>query len=304
MDKIQNYFILLIFLITFCFANSAIAEDYKISEGKDSIDIIHKAFQQITFDTYASLNKIDSDVTEEASRDSLRTITRMPRLLAGDEWLRLRSQSLQASPSKFELFRCENLLGDAPTFGRRSSLIDPDYLPSWYEMITNVPGDLWNFAKAEYESPNLPVYLLLAGTTAGLILTDNRSYEPSHRFYLRKQFNRHISDLFAEAGDGRTQFGIAACFAAFGFISDDHRALRTASEIVEAVLASGTVVQVIKHITGREDPVRASSPRGTWRFFPGQKEYLKDVPKYDAFPSGHLATSIATFVFGSARSTT
>ncbi len=163
-------------------------------------------------------------------------------------------------------------------------------------MITNVPGDLWNFTKAEYKSPNVPVYLLLAGTTAGLIITDDQTYTSSHKFYLKKQFNKHMSDLFAEAGNGRTQFSLAACFAAYGFISDDHRALRTASEIVEAVLAAGTVVQVIKHITGREDPVRASSPGGTWRFFPGQKEYIKDVPKYDAFPSGHLATSVATFV--------
>src|SRR5664279_4126820 len=48
--------------------------------------------------------------------------------------------------------------------------------------------------------------------------------------------------------------GLAAAFAAYGFIAGDNRALRTGSQIVETILASGTVVQVLKHITGRESP--------------------------------------------------
>jgi hypothetical protein len=192
------------------------------------------------------LNILNSDVTEKDSGDSLRTITRMPRLFVGDEWSRFKRRYLQESPSKFKLFRYENLRGEAPAFNQNGSAINTDKLPKWYEMITNVPGDLWNFAKAEYESPNVPIYLLLAGTTAGLILTDDQTYTSSHKFYNKNLFNKHVSDLFAEIGSGKMQFSLAACLAGYGFISDDHRALRTASEIVEAVLAAGTVVQVIK----------------------------------------------------------
>jgi hypothetical protein len=65
---------------------------------------------------------------------------------------------------------------------------------------------------------------------------------------------------------------------------------------VEAVLASGTVVQLLKHITGRESPFTRSSPTGLWRFFPNQLEYLKHVPAYDAFPSGHICTALATVI--------
>jgi membrane-associated phospholipid phosphatase len=177
-----------------------------------------------------------------------------------------------------------------------SMILNPNYLPKWYEMITNVPGDWWRFAKEEYESPNYPVYLLITGLTAGLILTDDITYKESDKFYKKTQINRNFSDIFTKIGDGRTQFGLAAGFATFGFIADDHRALRTASQIVEGVLAAGAVVQLIKHITGRQSPFVATSPTGIWRFFPNQIEYHKHVPSYDAFPSGHIATSVAAFV--------
>ena len=37
-----------------------------------------------------------------------------------------------------------------------------------------------------------------------------------------------------------------------------------------------------------------SSPTGKWILFPNQIEYAKHVPHYDAFPSGHIATALAT----------
>jgi len=82
----------------------------------------------------------------------------------------------------------------------------------------------------------------------------------------------------------------------YGLMLKDKRALRTASEIVEAVLASGAVVQLLKHITGRESPFISTKPAGAWRFFPNQIDYLKHVPAYDAFPSGHMTTSLAAFI--------
>jgi membrane-associated phospholipid phosphatase len=35
-------------------------------------------------------------------------------------------------------------------------------------------------------------------------------------------------------------------------------------------------------------------PGGVWDFFPNQIEYHKHVPSYDAYPSGHIATAMAT----------
>ena len=88
--------------------------------------------------------------------------------------------------------------------------------------------------------------------------------------------------------------GLALLFGAYGFIADDSRALRTASQTVEVILACGAVVQFLKHTTGRESPFCATTPTGRWALFPNQIEYAKHVPHYDAFPSGHIATALAT----------
>ncbi|MCX6150786.1 MAG: phosphatase PAP2 family protein [Ignavibacteriales bacterium] len=198
--------------------------------------------------------------------------------------------------SNFVSQQNDSLKVSSESISKDSLELPPVILPKWYEMITNVPDDWWRFTKDQFNEPNYPLYILLAGATTALIINDDYTFKISDKFYKQSQFTRNFSDWFKEIGDGRTQFGLAAGFAAFGFISDDHRALKTASQIVEAVLAAGSVVQLIKHVTGRESPFVASSSTGKWRFFPNQIEYHKHVPVYDAFPSGHIATSVATFV--------
>jgi hypothetical protein len=163
-------------------------------------------------------------------------------------------------------------------------------------MITNIPGDLVTYYKQTIQPTSVPEYLSLAVLTAGLIVTDDATYEVSDRWYKNSKTVSDVSDFFVSLGDGKSQFALGGVFAAYGLISNDQRALRTGSQIVEAVLASGTVVQVLKHITGRESPFTRSSPTGLWRFFPNQLEYLKHVPAYDAFPSGHICTALATVI--------
>ena len=65
---------------------------------------------------------------------------------------------------------------------------------------------------------------------------------------------------------------------------------------VQAVLASGAVVQVLKHVTGRESPFVRTTPLGVWKILPNQIDYHRRVPQFDAYPSGHICTSIATVI--------
>lgn len=171
-----------------------------------------------------------------------------------------------------------------------------DYIPKWYEMISNIPGDYMRYYRTELTSENIPLYAGIFTLTAQLILSDDITWQGSHDVYKSSTFAKNWSDIFTEIGDGRTQFALAAGFAAYGFIGSNNRALMTASQIVEAVLASGAVVQVLKHLTGRQSPYVSSQPGGVWRFFPNQILYHKHVPEYDAYPSGHIATSMAAFV--------
>lgn len=166
----------------------------------------------------------------------------------------------------------------------------------WYTMITEFPGDMYQFAKAEVKKPNLPVYLTIATLTTALLVTDDKTWNASHKWYEKNSTVYSLSNFFTEVGDGRTQFGLAAAFGLYGAIASDNKSLNTASQIVEAVLSSGSIVQVFKHITGRESPYLSTRQRGMWRWFPNQIQYHKHVPAYDAYPSGHICTSVAAFV--------
>ena len=58
-------------------------------------------------------------------------------------------------------------------------------------------------------------------------------------------------------------------------------------------LALGASTQILKYSTGRETPGSATAPGGKWRPFPSVSNFNNNKPKYDAFPSGHLATFVS-----------
>lgn len=168
--------------------------------------------------------------------------------------------------------------------------------PKWHEFISRIPGDYSNFLDITFRSNKIPLYLGTSILTGILIATDDWSWKESDRWYKGSNFVKSASDVFVDFGDGKSQFGLGAAFAAYGFVAGDNKALRTGSQVIQAVLASGFVVQILKHITGRESPFVSTAPGGKWVFFPNQIDYHKRVPHYDAYPSGHLTTSIATVI--------
>ncbi len=173
---------------------------------------------------------------------------------------------------------------------------EDEYVPKWYSMFTNVPGDWADFYHQHITVDRIPLIIGISVSTAVLIATDDKTWRASDKLYRKNSFNKNVSDFFVEFGDGRSQFAFAACFAAGGLLFKDQRALRTSIQIVEGVLACGSFVQVLKHLTGRESPFVSTKTGGAWRFFPNQIDYHKHVPHYDAFPSGHIATSMAAFI--------
>ncbi|MEO8168191.1 MAG: phosphatase PAP2 family protein, partial [bacterium] len=164
----------------------------------------------------------------------------------------------------------------------------------WYTMFQRIPGDWVTFANRNIREERIPIIAGIAGITAFAIWTDQPVWEASDRWYKGSTTVKKISDYFEFMGDGKPQFGLAAAFGAFGLLAKDDRALRTGSQLVETILACGTVVQTLKHITGRESPFVSSRINGRWVFFPNQLDYHKKVPYYDAYPSGHIATATAT----------
>jgi membrane-associated phospholipid phosphatase len=186
---------------------------------------------------------------------------------------------------------CQNIEGE-----KTSRAIDSIAGPTWYQMFTNIPGDWAEYYKITFNTSQIPLYAGAAILTAGLVATDEATWQGSNKIYKQSPAVKRWSDIFVKIGDGRTQFGFAGIYALYGFIASDNRALRTGSQIAEAVLASGAVVQVLKHITGRQSPFVSTRSGGRWDFFPNQINYHKHVPSYDAYPSGHITTALATVV--------
>jgi len=164
----------------------------------------------------------------------------------------------------------------------------------WYDMFKNMPSDWARFGQMSVSTENISLIIGLSAATGALIATDDATWKASDEWYQSSNTVREASDIGEWIGHGVPQFGLAGAFAAYGLAAGDNRALRTASQTTEAILACGVVVQVLKHITGRESPIVSTRPGGAWRFFPNQIQYHKHVPSYDAYPSGHIATALAT----------
>jgi membrane-associated phospholipid phosphatase len=171
-----------------------------------------------------------------------------------------------------------------------------EFLPDPLDCITNLPGDWWGWTKQTFTPEQVPMLFGLGYSTAVLVATDYQTWQPFKKAYDQNPAFHKAADFFAYLGDGKVQFGIAAAYAFYGVGFGDSRALRTASQTVEGILATGGVIQLLKHLTGRESPFVATTPTGRWDLLPNQVDYAKHVPHYDAFPSGHIATATSTVV--------
>ncbi len=185
--------------------------------------------------------------------------------------------------------------------------------PTPLRAITGIPMTLGVTARETVQGRHLPVILGVAVSTVALVAADEQVLHESRRLAQRvglppshpsadvrlgafkMAFPTTIGSGLYFLGDGLTSVAISAGFAARGTLANDMRARRTASEVIEALLASGSVSQVLKHVAGRQTPSEATVPRGRWRPFASLHDYSANVPAYDAFPSGHLTTTMAVF---------
>ena len=185
--------------------------------------------------------------------------------------------------------------------------------PKPFSFLTNVPGDLLQIAKAPFQKKNLKADVLIAGLTTLLLRYDqpitnsvgkvcerirlNSSIEFRQLHVHHKatfKFPSNLNSAFYQLGEGTTTMGIAGGFFIYGKIAHDNRALQTASDLTEAFLSMGITIQTLKRISGRQAPFRAKVPGGKWHPFPSFSKYQRHTTNYDAFPSGHLATMMAT----------
>lgn len=184
---------------------------------------------------------------------------------------------------------------------------------TFFEMFKNIPDNVYQFGKYSIQSENLLQVGSAVGSTLILLPLDEKIIENSTELgekigwvgdgsYWKisgvRMFPKDINTAVYYVGNGGFSLLIGGGLYAFGKINKDYRAVSTASQIVESLLSVGVLTQTIKRISGRETPNTAEISGvngGNWRPFPSFSEYQSNTPYYDAMPSGHVATFMATF---------
>jgi membrane-associated phospholipid phosphatase len=187
-------------------------------------------------------------------------------------------------------------------------------MPKWHESITNIPGDFVSAGKTLFSKKSLGPVLTIAGSTAVLYLFDQALVDGA------QQFSRHIGldsknifktvirigDLkvmerpgnlntgFYFIGEGWTSVLLFGGIGLHGAFTNNSNELRLLSQALEGFVEISIVTQLLKRSFGRETPERASIARGKFRPFPSLSDYQSNVARYDAMPSGHMATIALT----------
>jgi len=191
------------------------------------------------------------------------------------------------------------------------------YQPRPFAFVTNVPSDFAGLYKATVKKENLGNLALLLGGTVALVVFDQHITDAVHHFgnYIgldpARNFSRvelkigksaipvidlpqNLNSGMYFIGEGWPSIFVASSFLAYGLTTNDYRARQTASQLFEMFFTLAVTVQTIKRITGRESPFQSTQPGGVWHPFTNPAKYQRDVSYYDAMPSGHFATVMAT----------
>lgn len=186
--------------------------------------------------------------------------------------------------------------------------------PNMFRNISHVPSNMWQIAKAPFQKKNWIGLSVVAATTTLLILkdqditkwvrqtSDGIGLNPETNFKIALKVGttkilkvpQNINTTLYQLGEGGTSMILAGGLWIYGKINKDWRAINTANDLAETFVTMGLTTQILKRVTGRESPFMATAEGGQWTAFPAFAAYQKNTSAYDAFPSGHLATLMAT----------
>jgi hypothetical protein len=217
----------------------------------------------------------------------------------------------QAQTETLQNHSAKKIEADLSTDTLSESIIEP--LQS-FGFVSHVPNDLWKIAKSPFEKNNLKGLSIVAGTTALFLWQDQNlvngvqqfgrsiNLSPQTTYSVPIKFGgtrilkipSNLNTAIYELGEGGTSMYIAGGLFLYGKINHDRRSLQTASDLTESFLSMGIFTQVLKRISGRQTPSSSNQNGGYWDPFPSFSNFKNNVANFDSFPSGHLATMMAT----------
>lgn len=138
----------------------------------------------------------------------------------------------------------------------------------------------------------------ISALTAVLIHNDEMIYRKIKEFQADNKIVDDLTPFFSTLCQG-FPFAMGAAFIAHGLLFKDKKSLTTGSLSMQAMIHSFIVIQMIKHLTGRQRP-SWDEGKDAWvgpnGFF--ERYEAGQWARYDAFASGHTITiwSLATVV--------
>ncbi len=141
-------------------------------------------------------------------------------------------------------------------------------------------------------------WFLWVGTIAAtgiLIHNDEAIYKEFKSYQKKNKWVDKVSPHITKFGTGEYNIGIAGGFFLGGLLLKDRKAKETAKLIIMTYLQTGLVVQIGKHMFGRQRP-SWDNGKDKWHGPSGFFDRYKagKISKYDAFPSGHTITVMGT----------
>jgi hypothetical protein len=216
--------------------------------------------------------------------------------------------SLQQAQPLPEAPPARDLSGCYP--GARTGQVNCFERPSAFGFLLDVPRDIGGLARDAVRLENLPWTAGVVGATVGLAFADQDLSDGAHRLgrragisstgktaslkYVPIPYPTDAGSAMYYIGDGMVPVMLTVGWLGYGLVTQDTRALRTTSHLAEGLVGVAIVAQTIKHVSGRQSPSRSTEDGGHWRPLTNPLTYQKDVPAYDAFPSGHMATAMVT----------
>ncbi len=196
------------------------------------------------------------------------------------------------SPGQFAI------AGDADTTAASQSLATEQPKQNILKNFLEDEGDIWT-SPFRMDWHDAAIVGGIAATTAILIATDESVYRNFRTYHDNNAWVRSASPVASQFGEFYVPFGIAALYCVHGLTFHNEYNVDTGLMAAQAMIHSGIVIQVFKHLFGRSRPfVKNGQDRwfGPSAFF---RRYTDGgFSPYDSFPSGHTITafSLATVI--------
>ncbi len=169
-------------------------------------------------------------------------------------------------------------------------------LPRYRSNFLKDEGEMWT-APRKWDGKGWFLFGATLAAAGVLIANDEAIYGQFKDFQNAHAWVDHASPAFTLLGDWGIDCGVAGVFVLGGVLARDRLARDTGLMAWEALLHTGLLVQVVKHLAGRQRPSVDGSDawHGPQGFF---KRYQDGFSNYDSFFSGHTvsAWSLATVI--------